>query len=74
MAGSLIGLNPNTSDSVTLSKLLDGTYDGITVGDKDIRRICLSTIGDMPDAEDVMVLGFRDYEWQLRFHISRYFY
>jgi hypothetical protein len=62
VAGSLnlIGLDPNTSDSVALSKLLDGTYDGITVGDKVFDEFVYSTIGDMPDAEDVMVLGFRD--------------
>lgn len=60
MAGSMTALGPNSSDSVKLSELLDGTLDGITVGDKIFDEFVYSTIGDMPEAEDVMVLGFAD--------------
>jgi len=60
MAGPLLEMDPGSSDSVKLSELLDGTYDGITVGDKIFDEFVYSTIGDMPDAEDVQVLGFID--------------
>lgn len=60
VAGSMVELPPNSSDSVKLSDLLDGTHDGIIVGDKIFDEFVYSTIGDMPEPEDVNVLGFAD--------------
>ncbi|MEO2045002.1 MAG: PEP-CTERM sorting domain-containing protein [Pirellulales bacterium] len=70
MAGLIIDLAPNSSDSVKLSDLLDGTYDGITVEDKVFDEFVYSIIGDMPEAEEVLVLGFEDLEgnFGLTFH------
>jgi hypothetical protein len=72
MAG-LIGLEPNTSDSVPLSELLENLDDGIQVGDKIFDEFVYSTIGDMPDAEDVMVLGFKDLDGNFGFTLHGIF-
>ncbi len=61
IAGSMVGLNPDSSNSVKLSELLDGTHAGVTVGDKVFDEFVYDVLsGDMPDAEDVNVLGFTD--------------
>jgi hypothetical protein len=72
MAGLIIDLDPNSSESVKLSDLLDGPYDGITVGDKVFDEFVYSTTGDMPDADNVNVLGFADLEgnFGISFHGS----
>jgi hypothetical protein len=62
----------NSATSVKLSDLIAGTdgVDGITVGDKNINGFVYSPIGDMPDASDINVLGFRDPSgnWGVSFH------
>ncbi len=66
----LVGLDPNSSDSVKLSDLLDDTTDGVIVGDKIFDGFVYSTIGDMPMPEDVNVLGFTDLDgnYGISFH------
>ncbi len=64
---------PNSSSSVKLSDLIDDDddgIDGITVGDKNMSGFVYSAIGDMPDADDINVLGFQDPDgnWGLSFH------
>ena len=59
---ALINLTPagtagNSNTSVKLSDLLSGQVEGIKVGDKDFTGFSYSTIGDMPNAADVNVLG-----------------
>ncbi|HEX5472248.1 MAG TPA: PEP-CTERM sorting domain-containing protein [Lacipirellulaceae bacterium] len=49
---------PNSSDSVKLSDLIAG--DTIVVGDKEMSGFVYSPIGDMPPADQVNVLGFKD--------------
>lgn len=52
--------DPN--DAVTLLDLLDGTVDGVSVGDKIFTDFLYSTLpnDDMPLPQDVNVLGFED--------------
>ncbi|MGL4512935.1 MAG: hypothetical protein ACRCT8_07565 [Lacipirellulaceae bacterium] len=72
---ALINLTPqgvasNSNVSVKLSDLLSGEVMGIKVGDKDFTGFSYSTIGDMPAAPDVNVLGFRDPDgnWGISLH------
>jgi hypothetical protein len=74
---AFINLTPdgpgNSDDSVPLSDLLgddDTDDDGIIVGDKIISGFSYSRIGDMPEADDINVLGFQDQDgnWGLSFH------
>jgi hypothetical protein len=71
---AFINLTPttgvNSEQSVPLSDLIDGTVDGITVGDKIMSGFVYSRIGDMPEADDINVLGFKDSDgnWGLSFH------
>ncbi len=60
---ALIELDPNdSSQSVVLSDLINGTHPGIIVGDKVFSDFFYSTLpgDDMPDASAVTVFGFRD--------------
>jgi len=54
------GTATNSAESVTLASLIDGTNDGVTVGDKIFSGFSYSRIGDMPQSSDINVLGFRD--------------
>jgi hypothetical protein len=72
---AFINLTPtngsNSSTSIKLSELIDGDpTDGIIVGDKNMSGFVYSPIGDMPEAEDISVLGFKDQDgnWGLSFH------
>ena len=55
-------LQPDGSDSVVLSDLLNGVFEGVVVGDKIFSEFFYSTLpnDDMPEPEDVKVLGFQD--------------
>jgi hypothetical protein len=59
-AGSMVGLAPDSGDTVKLSELLDGTYSGVKVGDKEFKRFFYSRQNDMPIASNVDVYGFED--------------
>lgn len=61
----------NSVDSVTLSSLLSNS-DGIVVGDKIFTGFSYSRTGDMPSADNINVLGFRDPSgnWGVTFHGS----
>jgi hypothetical protein len=71
---ALIDLTPtggvNSNTSVPLDDLLDGDVMGILVGDKIFTGFNYSRIGDMPPADDVLVLGFQDPSgnWGISFH------
>jgi hypothetical protein len=73
---AFINLTPtnasNSATSVKLSDLIAGTdeIDGIIVGDKNMSGFVYSAIGDMPDASQINVLGFKDPfgNWGLSFH------
>jgi hypothetical protein len=71
---AFINLTPttgaNSNDSVPLSDLTSGEVDGIIVGDKIMSGFVYSRIGDMPDASQVNVLGFKDPfgNWGLSFY------
>jgi hypothetical protein len=71
---ALINLTPtngvNSQDSVPLSDLVSGETMGLQVGDKIFTGFNYSRIGDMPIADDVLVLGFRDPDgnWGVSFH------
>lgn len=72
---SLVDLTPtngsNSSESVNLAELVAGDVPGFIVGDKIFTGFSYSTIGDdMPSAENVEVLGFRDPagNWGLSLH------
>lgn len=74
---AFINLTPtngsNSSTSIKLSELIDGDpTDGIIVGDKNMSGFVYSQIGDMPDPEDINVLGFKDQDgnWGLSFHAA----
>jgi len=60
----------NSSNSVLLSDLVSGAVDGVTVGDKQFTGFNYSFIGDMPQAVNVQVLGFKDPSgnWGFTFH------
>ncbi|MEM8946118.1 MAG: PEP-CTERM sorting domain-containing protein [Planctomycetota bacterium] len=60
---TFIELNPDGSGtSVVLADLLDGTYTGVTVGDKSFDEFFYATLpnDDMPEPEDINVFGFQD--------------
>jgi len=61
---AFINLTPtngvNSSTSVPLSDLISGTVMGVTVGDKIFSGFNYSFDGDMPQAVNVQVLGFKD--------------
>jgi D-ribose pyranose/furanose isomerase RbsD len=61
---SMIDLTPtvgtNSIDSVSLGSLVTGQTMGILVGDKIFSGFSYSRIGDMPQASDILVLGFKD--------------
>ena len=62
---ALVNLTPqgtavNSNTGVLLSDLLSGASMGIVVGDKIFTGFSYSALGDMPTANDVRVLGFRD--------------
>jgi hypothetical protein len=72
---ALINLTPtgsavNSTTSVTLGSLQDGTNTGIVVGDKIFTGFSYSKIGDMPPPTDINVLGFKDPNgnWGISFH------
>ncbi len=71
---AFINLTPtngvNSSSSVLLSDLVSGEVMGITVGDKIFSGFNYSFMGDMPQAIDVQVLGFKDQNgnWGVSFH------
>lgn len=71
---ALINLTPtngvNSDTSVSLGSLASGDTTGITVGDKIFTGFVYSRIGDMPDADDINVLGFKDPagNWGISFH------
>jgi len=64
-----IQLNPNDSnDSVLLSDLINGDVVGVTVGDKIFDGFSYTSIGDVPSAGNVNVLGIMiDGNYGLRF-------
>jgi hypothetical protein len=55
-------LQPDGSDSVLLSDLLNGEVPGVVVGDKIFSEFFYSTLpnDDMPEPEDVKIFGFQD--------------
>jgi hypothetical protein len=72
---ALVNLTPNpgslnSTTSVTLDSLQNGTNMGIVVGDKIFTGFTYSKIGDMPDPTAVNVLGFQDPDgnWGVSFH------
>lgn len=72
---ALINLTPtpgslNSTTSVTLDSLQNGTNMGIVVGDKIFTGFSYSKIGDMPDPTAINVLGFQDPDgnWGVSFH------
>jgi hypothetical protein len=73
---SLIDLTPtngvNSTSSVLLSDLVSGEVMGLQVGDKVFTGFSYSRLGDMPQAQDVQVLGFKDPDgnWGVTFHGS----
>ena len=60
----------NSSTSIPLSQLISGATEGVKVGDKLFSGFNYSFIGDMPQAIDVQVLGFKDNNgnWGVSFH------
>jgi hypothetical protein len=64
----------NSTSSVTLADLIAGTngIDGITVGDKNMSGFTYESLpnDDMPDPQDINVLGFKDQagNWGITFH------
>jgi hypothetical protein len=77
VSAALVNLTPpagavNSNTGVLLSNLLNGTDMGIIVGDKIFTGFSYSALGDMPPANDVQVLGFRDPagNWGVSFHGS----
>jgi hypothetical protein len=74
LQAALIDLTPtngvNSDDSVPLGELITGDPEGIIVGDKVFTGFNYSRIGDMPNASDVLVLGFQDPSgnWGISFH------
>jgi hypothetical protein len=71
---SLMDLTPingvNSGSSVKLGDLVSGEVMGITVGDKQFTGFNYSPIGDMPNAADVNVFGFKDPDgnWGITFN------
>ena len=60
----------NSTGSIALSELISGATEGVKVGDKLFSGFNYSTIGDMPQAVNVQVLGFKDADgnWGVSFH------
>jgi hypothetical protein len=73
-SAALINLTPtngvNSNTSVPLSDLVSGQAMGLQVGDKIFTGFNYSRIGDMPMAQNILVLGFRDPDgnWGVSFH------
>lgn len=71
---ALINLTPtngvNSTNSVNLDDLISGDVMGLLVGDKIFTGFNYSAIGNMPNADDILVLGFRDPDgnWGVSFH------
>jgi hypothetical protein len=77
VSAALVNLTPqggavNSNTGVNLNDLLTGAEMGIIVGDKIFTGFSYSALGDMPPANDVQVLGFRDPQgnWGVSFHGS----
>lgn len=77
VSAALVNLTPqggavNSNTGVILNDLLTGAEMGIIVGDKIFTGFSYSALGDMPEATDVQVLGFRDPSgnWGVSFHGS----
>jgi hypothetical protein len=77
VSAALVNLTPqggavNSNTGVNLNNLLTGQDMGIVVGDKIFTGFSYSALGDMPEATDVEVLGFRDPDgnWGVSFHGS----
>jgi len=75
LQAAFINLTPqgnasNSLGSVKLSELITEEVEGIIVGDKVFTGFSYSTIGDVPTADLVNVLGFRDNagNWGISFH------
>jgi hypothetical protein len=74
VSAAFIDLTPtngsNSSNSVLLSDLISGSVTGVTVGDKIFSGFNYSFLGDMPQAVNVQVLGFKDPtgNWGVSFH------
>jgi hypothetical protein len=73
---TMIDLTPtngvNSSTSVSLADLVSGQVMGVTVGDKIFTGFNYSHLGDMPPAQDVLILGFKDQDgnWGVSAHGS----
>jgi hypothetical protein len=74
-SAALIDLTPvgnavNSIGSITLADLQSDPTNGIIVGDKIFTGFSYSRIGDMPVANDINVLGFKDPDgnWGVSFH------
>lgn len=74
-SAALIDLTPvgnavNSVGSVSMAALQSDPTAGIIVGDKVFTGFSYSRIGDMPVANDVLVLGFKDPDgnWGVSFH------
>lgn len=74
-SAALIDLTPvgnavNSVGSISLGALQSDPTAGIIVGDKVFTGFSYSRIGDMPVANDVLVLGFKDPDgnWGVSFH------
>jgi hypothetical protein len=72
---TLVDLTPmggsmNSAASVSLADLVGGAVTGIAVGDKEFTGFSYSLMGDMPNASNVLVLGFQDTSgnWGVSFH------
>lgn len=77
VSAALVNLTPpvgstNSNTTVNLNALVTGQTMGIVVGDKIFTGFSYSALGDMPLANDVSVLGFRDPSgnWGISFHGS----
>ena len=75
VSAALIDLTPignavNSVGSISMADLQSDPTAGIIVGDKIFTGFSYSRIGDMPTANDVLVLGFKDPDgnWGVSFH------
>lgn len=74
LQAAFIDLTPtngvNSAGSVSLADLVSGEVPGVQVGDKLFSGFNYSFIGDMPNAVNVQVLGFKDPDgnWGVSFH------
>jgi hypothetical protein len=74
-SAALIDLTPqggtmNSVGSVSLADLISGQTMGVKVGDKEFTGFSYSRLGDMPQASDILVLGFKDTDgnWGISLH------